>query len=57
MFHFTELENPVYFLLEAISNCKITLKTKCVVIYHGNNNGNRVNSKQFSHSYCEKRLR
>ena len=57
MFHFTELENPVYFLLEAISNCKITLKTKCVVIYHGNNNGNSVNSKQFSHSYCEKRLR
>ena len=39
MFYFTELENFWVFFLEARSNSKITLvKTKCVVIYHGNNN-------------------
>ena len=57
VFHFTELENPVGFLLEARSNCKVSLKTiyKCFAIYHGNINGNRVNGKRFSHSYRDKR--
>ena len=39
----------VGFLLENKSNFKITLKMKCVVIYHGNYNSN--------HSYCWQMLR
>ena len=40
MFHFTELEKLFFFLLKTRSNSKITLiKTKGIVIYHGNNNG------------------
>ena len=49
MFHFTELEKILDFLLEVRYNCKITLiKTEGVVICHGNSSGNHV--------YCGKRL-
>ena len=47
---FTELEKLCFFL-EARSNSKITLiKTKGIVIYHGNNNGG-------NNDYCEQRIR
>ena len=40
---FNRILKVLGFLLETRSNCKITLvKTKCVVIYHGNNNGNHM---------------
>ena len=49
VFHFTELEKLLDFLLETRSNSKIThIKTKGVVIFHGNISGNHV--------YCGKRL-
>ena len=49
MFRFTELEKIFGFLLEVRYNSKIThIKTKGVVIYHGNNSGN--------HLQCGKRL-
>ena len=49
VFHFTELVKVLGFLLEVRSNSKIThIKTKGVVICHGNNSGNHV--------YCGKRL-
>ena len=49
VFHLTELEK--LFFLEARSNSKITLiKTKGIVIYHGNNNGR-------NNDYCEQRIR
>ena len=47
---FYRIRKIVGFLLEARSNSKITLiKIKCVVIYHGNSNGNN--------GYCGQRLR
>ena len=49
MFRFTELEKIFGFLLEVRYNSKIThIKTKAVVIYHGNNSGN--------HAYSRKKL-
>ena len=50
VFRFTELEKILgCFLLEVRSNSKIThIKTKVVVICHGNNSGNHV--------YCWERL-
>ena len=50
MFPFTKLEKN-FFFLEARSNSKITLiKTKGIVIYHGNNDDG-------NNDYCEKRIR
>ena len=49
VFYFTELEKILGFLLEVRSNYKTThIKTKGVVICHGNNSGNHV--------YCGKML-
>ena len=49
VFHFTKLEKILGFLLEVRYNFKITyIKTKGVVICHGNNSGN--------YAYCGKRL-
>ena len=49
VFHFTELEKILGFLLEVRYNSQIThIKTKGVVICDGNNSGNHV--------YCGKRL-
>ena len=49
VFRFTELENILGFLFEVRYNSKIThIKTKDVVICHGNNSGNHV--------YCGKVL-
>ena len=48
---FYRIRRIVGFFLEARSNSKFTLiKTKGVVIYHGNNNGG-------NNVYCEQRLR
>ena len=41
----------IVFFLEARSNSKVTLiKTKDIVIYHGNNNGD-------NNGYCEQKIR
>ena len=40
------------FLQEARFNCNITLKTKCVVIYHGNDNSQKQPSRGVLRKRC-----
>ena len=50
VFHFIKLEKLCFFLEARSNSKKIIIKTKGIVMYHGDSNGG-------NNGYCEQRLR